>query len=82
MGREYIHEKELRLERCPYCGSNTFRITVGRKVEAVEKWVWNGGGYEVIDGGNEEVDWEVIYGVSCADCGENLWEIIEEEVGV
>jgi hypothetical protein len=40
MGLEYVFASELKLRTCPYCGSNTFNVTVGRKVEAEEKWSW------------------------------------------
>jgi hypothetical protein len=82
MGLEYVFASELKLRACPYCGSNTFNVTVGRKVEAVEKWSWEDGKRRVLEKTNESVEWEAIYGLKCANCGEDLWDYAEESVPV
>ena len=82
MGLEYVFASELRLERCPHCGSNTFNVSVGRKVEAEEKWVWEDGKRRVLERTSENLEWEAIYGVRCANCGEDLWDYVEESVPV
>ena len=73
VGREYITPEELSLERCPYCGSSRLKVEVAKK--AVYSEVWDAAdGCRVLESRLEEVEWEVIYGVGCADCGEDLSE--------
>jgi DNA-directed RNA polymerase subunit RPC12/RpoP len=73
MGREYITSEELELEKCPYCGSTRLRVEVARKV--IYEEVWDAGNsYTTLDSDPLDVEWEVIYGVECADCGEDLSE--------
>lgn len=65
MGQEYITRFELPEKlRCPECGSKNIKIYGAKKVEYVDKTnCW--GDVETID---EDQDWDVVYGVECADC--------------
>jgi DNA-directed RNA polymerase subunit RPC12/RpoP len=82
MGLEYVFASELKLWTCPYCGSSTFNVTVGRKVVAEEKWSWEDGKRRVLERTDESVEMEAIYGVKCANCGKDLWDYAEESVPV
>jgi len=66
MGKEYIVMSELpRRLRCPYCGSTHIAIHGARKVEFVIEE--NDG--EKINESQTGIEWEVVYGVACLECG-------------
>ena len=72
MGREYILVSEFEPARCPYCGSRRLKIYGAKKMEYEAV-------YDVISKTVEDceyvnTEYDVIYGVECAECGEDLSE--------
>ncbi|RLE87711.1 MAG: hypothetical protein DRJ67_04115 [Thermoprotei archaeon] len=76
MGREWIHLDELELpEKCPRCGSRRFIVYGAKKVEYKEVYEVVGGEVRLVDSEQTDIEWEVAYGVECAECGEDLSEL-------
>jgi len=63
--------------KCPYCGGNRFKVEGARKLffEATYKITENS--IETEDDRNTDIDWEVAFSLSCADCGEDLSDQVE-----
>jgi len=76
MGREYIPSSELEPIKCPYCGSKRIKIHGARKMEYEEEI--DGETLAPIVGSTEyiSIEWDVVYGASCAECGEELDDLI------
>jgi hypothetical protein len=77
MGKEWINLDELKFpSKCPKCGGHRFRIEGARKVcfraiyKVTEENIVNE------DNMNTDVDWEIAYSLECADCGEDLSEMV------
>ena len=70
MGREYIPASEFEPTRCPYCGSKRLRIYGARKMEYEE--VYDVASGTVEDCKYTDTEYDVIYGVECAECGADL----------
>ena len=76
MGREYISASELKPIKCPYCGSKRIKIYGARKMIYEEEI--DGETLRTIEATTEytDIEWDVIYGVECAECGEDLSELV------
>jgi len=77
MGREYILASELRPIRCPCCGSRRVKVYGARKMEYEEEI--DGETLTPIVGSTEyiSVEWDAIYEISCAECGEDLSDLAD-----
>jgi hypothetical protein len=79
MGRAWIDLDEvvnLLPKRCPNCGGHRFVIEGARKVEFEAVYEATDEGARRMSERDTGCEWEVAYGVACADCGEDLGELV------
>ena len=73
MGREYIPLSEFEFpSKCPYCGGNEFVLEVGKKVIVEETYRVEKENIKKLKEDEDDIEWEVAYGIRCAKCGEDL----------
>jgi predicted RNA-binding Zn-ribbon protein involved in translation (DUF1610 family) len=73
LGKDWISLDALKFpSKCPNCGGNRFRVEGARKVFFEATYKVTKESVETEDDRNTDIDWEVAYSLSCADCGEDL----------
>jgi len=76
MGKDYIHLDELNFPRvCPSCGSTKFLVEGAKKIYYTEWYEVTEDGVKLVDSSPYHVEWEVAYGIECANCGEDLSDL-------
>lgn len=73
MGREWLYFDELKFPgKCPFCGSKRFVVEVARKVEFETMYKVTDEGIKLEGEKEINIEWEVVHGILCAECGEDL----------
>jgi len=77
MGRDWISTTELKLpKKCPNCGSTRFHIEGARKIIFESIYRMTDKGVKVEEDHNTDSEWEVAYSVCCAECHEELSDLV------
>lgn len=72
MGRAFLRPDEVKLKKCPYCGSDRLVLYEERLVSVREVVSAKTG--ETLSETVDEVIDEIVVGVECDGCGEDLSE--------
>ena len=77
MGREWMYLDELEFpSKCPNCGGRKFIVYGAKKIVYKETYEVTDENIKLLNSEQEDVEWEVAYGIECAECGEDLSEYV------